>query len=356
MPETATLLPAASTSTAPAILDVSCAGLSAVTDLGRPRGSSVGQMTGGALDQHSAAVANTLVGSEATAPLLEVTSQDFSATTDRDLLVSVTGATAEVTVDGRPQPQWEPVAWPAGQYLRIKRIRDGLRVYVGLHGHVDTPKLLGSCAPDTVLGFGTWLGAGHQIRVHGRAPALNNPWLGVPVFRLGSRPPGGIGSTPTHIPVTDGPDVVEFGTTASCLFTQDFVVGTASNHIGLRMASATGTALPRRQTTTEVLSRGVPIGAVEVPTGDELLVLHRGRGVTAGYPVLAVVTRTGLSQLGQVRPGDTVRFVPTTVEDAVRAHQHQYAAIERLRTRVMTAFDALSIPTHFTKDTHHRSN
>ncbi|MBB3666313.1 biotin-dependent carboxylase-like uncharacterized protein [Prauserella sediminis] len=348
MPEPAATAPPVAASTAPAVLTVRGPGLSTITDLGRPAGSSIGQMTGGALDQYSAAAANILVGNAATAPLLEVTGLDFSATIDRDLLVSITGATADVTVGGHPQPQWEPVAWPAGRDLRIGRIRAGFRIYIGLHGHVDTLTLLGSCAPDTVLGFGTSLTVGDQITVHGRTPAFDNPWFGAPVFRMGARPDGAADAAPARIPVTDGPDQTEFGTTATRLFTQDFVVGEASNHIGLRLASADSAPLPRRQTTTEMLSRGVPIGAVEVPAGGELLVLHRGRGVTAGYPVLAVATRTGLARLGQVRPGDTVRFVHTTVDEAVRAHQHRCAALQRLSARVAAAFEALPIPTHFT--------
>lgn len=101
--------------------------------------------------------------------------------------------------------------------------------------------------------------------------------------------------------------------------------------------------MPRRVTQGEVLSRGVPIGAVEVPAGDELLVLHRGRGVTAGHPVLAVVTATGLSALGQVRPGQSLTFRHRTVNQAITAHRAQRHAIETLRTRVHTAFEALRI-------------
>jgi allophanate hydrolase subunit 2 len=104
--------------------------------------------------------------------------------------------------------------------------------------------------------------------------------------------------------------------------------------------------VPRRVATGEVLSRGVPVGAVEVPAGDELLVLHRGRGVTAGYPVLAVVTSTGLSALGQTRPGQSVRFRRRTVTEAVAAYRSQRADIDALRARVHAVFDVLRIPLH----------
>ena len=86
------------------------------------------------------------------------------------------------------------------------------------------------------------------------------------------------------------------------------MIGDTSNHIGLRLRRHRRRRPAGARTGDEVLSRGVPIGAVEVPAGDELMVLHRGRGVTAGYPVLAVVTATGLSRLGQARPGQSVSF------------------------------------------------
>ena len=90
----------------------------------------------------------------------------------------------------------------------------------------------------------------------------------------------------------------------------------------------------------------MPIGAVEVPSGDELLVLHRGRGVTAGYPVLAVVTATSLSRLGQARPGQQVRFRRTTIADAVRNYREQQSSIDRLRSRVANAFASSDQPSH----------
>ncbi|BAK34999.1 hypothetical protein MLP_19850 [Microlunatus phosphovorus NM-1] len=119
-------------------------------------------------------------------------------------------------------------------------------------------------------------------------------------------------------------------------------VGPSSNHIGLRLGRTDQGPIPHRQTRTEVLSRGVPIGAVEVPAGDEILILHRGRGVTAGYPVLAVVTTVGLSRLGQARPGDTVRFRPVSTATAIADLRRQQAHLHDVGTRVRTAFTSLA--------------
>jgi allophanate hydrolase subunit 2 len=89
----------------------------------------------------------------------------------------------------------------------------------------------------------------------------------------------------------------------------------------------------------------VPVGAIEVPPSNELLVLQRGRPVTAGYPVIAVANRTAQSALGQVRPGDVVRFQRTTIDQAVTAHRKQQRAVDALAQRVRTAFGQLGITT-----------
>ncbi|WP_330254886.1 biotin-dependent carboxyltransferase family protein [Nocardia sp. NBC_00565] len=326
-------------------ITVTTPGISWIQDLGRRWASRIGQLTGGALDQYSAEVANALVASAPTAPLLELVAMDFGAVASTDLLVAVTGAPADIRVAGVTRTQWEPFVWPAGTELTVRGIRDGLRVYLAVHGSISANYLLGSCAPDSVLGFGRQLMAGDDIAVAVDGPAIDHPYFRIPLFRFGARAAEFTGSW--WIDVTDGPDIDEFGTSAERLCRTPFVIGANSNHIGLRLTPADpDAAVPRRESRTEILSRGVPIGAVEVPAGDELLVLHRGRGVTAGYPVLAVVTATGLSRLGQARPGQRVRFRRVTVPDAVRRYRAQQAAIDRLRARVATAFDSLRIPVH----------
>jgi biotin-dependent carboxylase-like uncharacterized protein len=320
------------------ILAIHQAGISTVQDLGRFGRSRHGLPVNGALDQFSARVANVLVGNDEGAPLVEITMLDFSCTPSTDVLIAVTGAPADVTVGGVRRPQWEPIAVRPGETVRIAGIRLGARVYLALHGSLEAPSLLGSCAPDTILGFGRSLRDEDELAISGHFPSIDHPAFRHPVFRL--RVPVPRFRESWAIDVTDGPDIAEFGASAARLFTGEYTVSPQSNHIGLRMRGE----VPRRVARGEVLSRGVPVGAVEVPAGEELLVLHRGRGVTAGYPVLAVVTATGLSVLGQVRPGQRIRFRKRSVGEAVAAYRSQRDTLHALRQRVSTVFDALRIP------------
>jgi allophanate hydrolase subunit 2 len=188
-----------------------------------------------------------------------------------------------------------------------------------------------------VLGFGLRLNDGDEIDLVRQVRSVANPCLGVPFFRIPvqiSRLPGQV-----VIDVVDGPDISEFGDTADRIFEAPYVVGVQSNHVGLRL----GGPMPVRQTTAEVLSRGVPVGAVEAPAGDQLLVLHRGRGVTAGYPVLSVVTEPGLDLMAQLRPGDQMSFRRVSLARATQNARQRRAQIDRLQNAVGQAFEALGL-------------
>ncbi|MCU1518412.1 MAG: allophanate hydrolase [Pseudarthrobacter sp.] len=312
-------------------------GNSVVTDLGRFRGPRFGLPVNGALDQFSARAANILAGNDDNAPLLEITALDFRMLATTDILIAVTGAPLHLTVGGRECQQWEPVSVRAGETVAVRRITGGLRAYLAVHGSVEAPVLLGSCAPDTVVGFGLRLGEGTELKTSRTVAPIRQPYFDLPLFRLGLTRPDF--SSHAVVEVTDGPDVEEFGETAELLYSTEYTVSARSNHIGLRL----GGELPERQSGAEVLSRGVPVGAIEVPSREELLVLHRGRGVTAGYPVLAVVTSRSLDVLAQARPGHTITFRRTTVPDATATYRTALRELENLRSTVSTVFALLGI-------------
>jgi biotin-dependent carboxylase-like uncharacterized protein len=309
--------------------------MASVTDLGRTRGPAVGLPVNGALDQYSARVANIIVANAQDAPLIEITASDLEFTPAADILLAVTGAPMTLSVDGIVQRMWQPVSVQAGQVVTVESMTAGLRTYVAVHGGFDVPMLLGSCCPDPVVEFGTTLRTGDELTLRRSIEPVINPRFDLTLFNLDVLIPF-FGGTVT-IDVTDGPDVEQFAGTVDRLFQDPFLATEKSNHIGLRFSGA----LPERRCSGEVISRGVPVGAVEVPPGDELLVLHRGRGVTAGYPVLAVVTPIALDALAQVRPGQQVRFRHSDVERAGENARTWHMHLERLRGRVETVFSCL---------------
>ncbi|WPB88342.1 5-oxoprolinase subunit C family protein [Streptomyces malaysiensis] len=306
-----------------------------VTDLGRVAGPARGLAVNGALDQFAARAANALVGNAPTAPLIEATGFGVTLRPSHDVLMSITGAPAEPTVDGRSHPAWAPLSVRAGEKVRVGISDAGLRAYVAVHGSFDVPRLMGSCAPDSMIGFGTHVTSGTCLSLLRSHPPLVNRRFGATVFDFGI--PRDVGRVSAVLDAVDGPDAAEFGPGLQRLYDSRYTVTPRIDHVGLRVAGH----VPQRSITGEVLSRGVPIGAVEAPAGDELLVLMRGRGITAGYPVLAVLTSRALDNAAQLRPGQQIRFRRTTAAAATAAYLERRRLLDRIALRARTAFAEL---------------
>src|SRR6185437_16201831 len=109
-----------------------------------------------------------------------------------------------------------------------------------------------------------------------------------------------------------------------------FTVDPRSDRMGVRLrhaADAGEPPLPGGQ----VLSEGVPRGAIQVPPDGEPIILLADHQTTGGYRIPAVVASADLWQVAQMRPGDRVRFQPTTQCDALAALRKQAARISQVQ-------------------------
>ncbi|MCW2762091.1 MAG: allophanate hydrolase subunit 2 family protein [Marmoricola sp.] len=292
----------------PPRITVESAGFAVVQDLGRPGHGDKGIAVNGAGDRWSAQMANVLVGNAPGTPLLETVGSSTSLHFNADTLVSITGASTRPLVAGRPAPMWDPFVVEAGATLVLPTPDQGWRLYVAVAGGLQETMLLGSVSPDPLLGVGRRLSRGDTLDLGSCVCGVSHPHYVHPLFRLGARRPSW--RSTAVVEVTPGPELHQFDEQA---LRGPWEVSPQSDQVGLRAEGAT----PARTTVTEILSRGVPVGAVEVPPVGGLLVLLYGRLLTAGYPVPYVATTVSLDTLGQVRPGDHLVLRRTNVPSAV---------------------------------------
>jgi antagonist of KipI len=93
-----------------------------------------------------------------------------------------------------------------------------------------------------------------------------------------------------------------------------------------------GEPIPKRP--GELASEPVAPGAVQV-TNDGLPVVLGVDGQTiGGYPKVAHVIRADLDALGQLRPGDVVRFDPVTMGQAATAAAERARELRLWRKRL----------------------
>ena len=96
--------------------------------------------------------------------------------------------------------------------------------------------------------------------------------------------------------------------------------------MGLRLAGKPLT-MPQR----EMISEPVCPGSMQVTRDGQCIVLGVDGQTIGGYPKIAQVIQADLDALGQMRPGQTIRFSKISLADAIRRDRE--AQVE-LRTMV----------------------
>jgi allophanate hydrolase subunit 2 len=100
------------------------------------------------------------------------------------------------------------------------------------------------------------------------------------------------------------------------------MVSEESNRMGIRLRGGAGTT-PNPSPSRQMITEGVPLGAIQVPPDGQPIVLFVEHQTTGGYPKPANVISADFWRLGQLRPRDEVRFECVTMEDAVERLRDQ---------------------------------
>lgn len=296
--------------------------LTTVQDLpGRLGLWGVGVPPSGPMDDLSFRLGNLALGNAEGAPGLECTASGPALRVTHPTTVCVTGAECTVTIDGSAVPMWEPIEVAAGALLDIGAAETtGLRTYLLVAGGLDVPEYLGSASTFTLGRFG-----GHG----GRQLVVGDVLRAAPRSR-DAEPSGPIGpevrpAIPSDwdLAVTEGPHgAPEFFTRADIqtLFDASYRVHFNSARTGVRLEG------PRPQWArpdggnaglhpSNIHDTAYSIGALDF-TGDTPILLGPDGPSLGGFVCPVTVVTADRWKLGQLRPGDTVRFVPIRAAEA----------------------------------------
>ncbi|MFC4397301.1 urea carboxylase [Arthrobacter sedimenti] len=284
----------------------------------------IGVPPSGPMDDLSFRLGNTALGNPEGAPGLEFTMTGPSLTFTHATTVCVTGAEVTVTVEGAEVPAWAPVTVPAGGTLDVGTAGGkGLRGYILFQGGLDIPEYLGSASTFTLGQFGGHAGrvlrAGDVLRTV-KGPAGHAPGTAVP---LDSRP--ALTST-WELAVAEGPHgAPEFFRREDIdeLYAAEYEVHFNSARTGVRLIGPK----PRWARTdggeaglhpSNIHDTAYSVGALDF-TGDTPILLGPDGPSLGGFVCSVTVVTAERWKLGQLRPGDKVRFVPIKANQAPSA-------------------------------------
>jgi urea carboxylase len=270
----------------------------------------IGVPPSGPMDDLSFALGNRALGNDPGAAGLECTVAGPRLRFGRQSVVCVTGAPAPVTLDGEPRPMWEPIDVPPGSVLQVGRVSAGVRTYVLVSGGLDVPPYLGSRATFTLGNFGGL--AGRKL-LPGDVLVLGDP-TGRPIggVRDGDRPAIttewdlGVVEGPHSSPDFFAPDDIDV------LFSAEYQVHFNSDRTGVRLvgpqpgwARADGGEAGLHP--SNLHDTPYRVGGLDF-TGDTPILLGPDGPSLGGFVNPVTVVGSELWKLGQLAPGDVVRF------------------------------------------------
>jgi 5-oxoprolinase (ATP-hydrolysing) subunit C len=299
---------------------------SLIVDAGRPATRGLGVPIGGPADRMSLALGNALVGNPPFTPALEITLMGPTLVAEVDVGLCVFGAPFRIDRDGEPVEPNATFTVRAGQTLHVGGTPGGCRAYACVPGGFRTAEVLGSRTGLEPVTAGDVL-ACESSRLPGRGlgAGADQPWRQVSepaglAHRLGDLCP---------LRVLPGPQADWFD---DAFFNHTYRVAPASNRMGVRL-DGPSLALPKR----ELVSEPVAPGAVQITNDGRPIVLGVDGQTIGGYPKVAHVIAADQDALGQLRPGDEVRFVRVTEAEAEAAAAERREILRKWLRRIAMA-------------------
>ena len=301
---------------------------------------NVGVPPSGPMDSLAFRLSNRIVGNREWHAALELTGTGPTLKFGIETTIALAGAQMTATLDGTPVPYWIPVSVPAGSVLAFGGIEGaGQRTYLAVKGGFVVPQYLGSKATFTLGQFGGHVGralrTGDVLRLS--APDVMRYFMQSDEASEAAAPAPAalIPKYGKHwsIAVTPGPHAApDFFTDAdiSAFYAADWEVHYNSSRTGVRLIGPKPTWArtdggEAGLHPSNVHDNAYAIGAVDY-TGDMPVILGPDGPSLGGFVCPAIVTRADLWKLGQLRPGDCIRFYCIPCDEAVarRLEQDEY--------------------------------
>jgi antagonist of KipI len=289
------------------VIDVS--GLVTFQDSGRRGFASYGVPTSGPMDWFAHQAANMLTGNPLNTTVIEIGLGEAVFRAKGNCVLAVTGAGYEVENYVWIFPLWTSFFVRAGWHVHIKKKSGGNWAYLAAAGGFEVDPILGSHSTYLRGGLGNEIHVGDLLNTGKpsnellKLAAQNFP---IEKYMVYSQSP--------VIEVIAGPQKERFTEEGYQTFlNSEYTLSKSFDRMGYRLEGN-----PIAHTAgADLISEGMTIGSVQVPTNGQPIVMMADAPTTGGYPKIANVAKSSLPLLAQCGAGvSKIKFKETTVEEA----------------------------------------
>jgi antagonist of KipI len=256
-----------------------------------------------------------LVGNPPDAAALEITLVGPTLEADADITAVLFGAPFNMSCDRQPLTVGKTFTLHAGEKLQIAATPTGARGYFCIRRGLQTPLILGSRSGLEPVQAGAKLSCESSAALsvkHRSLRTFSFTW----------------NQEPRTLRVMAGSQVEWFDLGA--FLSQMYEVTPVSNRMGIRLKGP-ALRLPDR----ELISEPVSPGSVQITRDGQCIILGVDGQTIGGYPKIAQVISADVDKLGQLRSGDSIRFVQSTLKEAESLFQQKQAELDEWVTRLL---------------------
>lgn len=300
------------------------AGITSVQDMGRFGYQAYGMPTSGACDQYSYRIGNILVGNDDVEASLECMLMGPTIEFEEDTVFAITGGYFNTTLNGVKIYNWHSYRARPGDILELGGVISGCFGYISFSGGIDVSPVMGSRSTyikGKIGGLeGRNLKDGDTLRTgEGNLFAYGRQLERIYIPRY---------ERDVTVRVVMGPQDDYF--TKEGIYTflnSSYEVTQSSDRMGYRLK---GKPIEHAKG-ADVVSDGVPLGAVQVPGDGQPIIMLVDRQTTGGYTKIATVITADIPRVAQARPGDVIHFKSISLGDAYWTYRHYKEQFEIIR-------------------------
>jgi urea carboxylase len=307
----------------------------------------VGVPPSGPMDAFAFRLANRLVGNSDSAAAVEIAVTGPTLRFACDTTIALAGAEMNATLDGVPVPRWKSLPVREGASLVMTAAQGaGNRAYLAVAGGIDVPDYLGSKSTFILGRFGGHAGrvlrAGDVLHVgeSGRQSAISAELASNLTPQYGSEWEVGVLYGPHGAPDFFTPFDIEtfFSTAWKVHYNSD---RTGVRLIGPKPVWARKDGGEAGLHPSNIHDNAYAIGTIDF-TGDMPVILGPDGPSLGGFVCPATIVQAELWKIGQLKPGDVVRFRALSKQQAAQMEKDLDACVESL-SRSLPQLPATSV-------------
>lgn len=300
-----------------------------VQDMGRNGYQKSGFHVSGVMDKRSFMIANLLVDNPENEAVLEFTMIGPTLKFTSDTIISITGGDFCPKINGKEAPMYTAIYVHKDDVLEFQYAREGNWGYVAFSSRLDIPMMMGSRSTDTKCRIGGYHGRkmekGDHIWFRAKRRYLSS-------FLSRSIPREHFEEQLVKIRVVMGPQDDYFAAEGIQTFLEEeYVVTSDCDRMGYRLD---GPYIAHNDRGADIISDGIALGSVQVPSNGRPIVMLSDRQTTGGYTKIATIISVDIPKLVQCKEQTKIRFEKISVAKAQQLYMKELDEYDVIRRKI----------------------